>query len=280
MTLFREALREGTYRLERVGIDTARLDAEVLLAHACRINRAKLLSRMNEEIPLAGLELFFKYIKKRETRYPISYITGHKDFMGLDFMVSEGVLIPRPETEILVETVMNILPEDAVVIDLCTGSGVVAVSLAHYLYDATLYAVDISEAACCTAEQNAERIGVKNRVKVFKGDLFEPLPEDLKSDAVVSNPPYIKTKEIDSLMPEILYEPIEALDGGNSGIEFYKRIVDGAACYLKSNGVLAFEIGYDEVDDVVLLMERDYRDIKVIKDMAGMDRVVVGRFRN
>lgn len=280
MTLYRDALQEGTNRLERAGINTARLDAEVLLSHACRINRAKLLSRLNEDVPEEQLKLFLEYLGKREKRYPVSYITGHKEFMGLDFAITEGVLIPRPETELLTETVMDMLPEDAVVVDLCTGSGVIAVSLAHYLYDVFLYATDISKVACDTAKLNAERLNVKDRVRVLKGDLYEPLPEELRVDAIVSNPPYIKNNDIESLMPEVLYEPREALDGGESGVEFYKRITEGAVNYLKSNGILALEIGYDEADDVISLMNKDYIDTKVIKDMAGLDRVVLGRLKD
>lgn len=280
MTLYREALKEGTSRLDRAGIDTARLDAELLLSHACRINRAKLLSRLNEDVPPAELKLFFEYIKMREKRYPVSYITGHKEFMGLDFAVTEGVLIPRPETELLVETIMDMLPENAKIIDLCTGSGVIAVSLACYLYDATVFATDISAVVCDTAEKNAQRLGVGHRVTVLRGDLFEPLPEGIKADAVISNPPYIKSSDMESLMPEVSYEPREALDGGESGIEFYNRIIEGAVYYLKDNGILALEIGYDEADDVISLMDKDYREIKVIKDMAGLDRVVLGRLKN
>lgn len=280
MTLFREALKEGTARLEMAGIDTARLDAELLLSYACKINRAKLLARLNDEAPDDKLNFFYSYIEKRASRYPLCYITGHKEFMGLDFIIREGVLIPRPETELLVETVINMLPEDAAVIDLCTGSGVIAISLAHYLYDATIYAVDISKTACKIAKENASKLRVNNRVRILNGDLFEPLPVNLKVDAVVSNPPYIKTGEVASLMPEISYEPIEALDGGESGLEFYNKIVEGAVAFLKDNGVLALEIGCDEADDVVQLMKSEYRNIEVLKDMAGMDRVVVGRLRN
>lgn len=280
MTLYHDALHEGTKRLERAGIDTARLDAELLLSHACRINRSKLLSRMKEEVPLAGLKLFIEYIEKREKRYPVCYITGHKEFMGLDFTVTEGVLIPRPETELLVETIMDMLPEDAKIIDLCTGSGIIAVSLARYLFDVTVYATDISGIACDIAEKNAERLGVKHRVKVLRGNLFEPLPKDIKADAIVSNPPYIKSGDIESLMPELSYEPREALDGGESGIEFYNRIIEDAVYYLKNNGILALEIGYDEAYYVTSLLDKNYRDIKVIKDMAGLDRVVIGRLKN
>ncbi len=279
MTLYREALKEGTERLEAAGIDTARLDAEVLLSCACGINRAKLLSRLNEVLPEKRYGSYCKYLGMRENRYPISYITGHREFMGLDFAVSEGVLIPRPETELLVETVMGMLPQNAAVIDLCTGSGAIAVSLAHYLYDAHIYALDISDAACSTAKRNAERLHVADRVKVLHGDLYQPLPAGIAADAVVSNPPYIRSGDMAGLMSEVSYEPAEALDGGGSGIEFYERIIEEAPQHLRDNGILALEIGYDEADEVASMMDRDYKDIRVIKDMAGLDRVAVGRMR-
>ena len=277
MTLYREALKEGTARLARAGIDTARLDCEVLISYACGISRAKLLSRLNEKLPNKRYRLYLQYLGSREKRYPLSYITGHKEFMGLDFAVREGILIPRPETELLTESVMNMLSENANVIDLCTGSGAIAVSLAYYLYDAYIYATDISAAACDVARLNAHRLSVDDRVNVLRGDLYKPLPENLKVDAIVGNPPYIKSSDMRGLMPEVQYEPDGALNGGKNGTDFYKRIIEGAPQYLKDGGFIALEIGYDEAGDVEMLMGGEFADIRVIKDMAGLDRVITGR---
>jgi len=198
--------------------------------------------------------------------------------MGLTFGVNEHVLIPRQDTEILVEEVMRDLHDGVNILDMCTGSGCILLSLLHYSNDTTGVGVDLSEEALKVAQANAERLGKESRVRFVQSNLFEALDEQF--DIIVSNPPYIRTDVIEMLMPEVRdHDPRMALDGMADGLFFYRKIIDEAGNYLKRGGQLFFEIGHDQAQDVIALMrEHGYKEIEVKKDYAGLDRVVYGTF--
>lgn len=211
--------------------------------------------------------------------YPVQYIINHQEFMGLEFFVNENVLIPQPDTEILVEEVINIANniEKTKILDLCTGSGAIAVSLKKYIKETDIIASDISIEVLKVAKINAEKSNTK--IKFIKSDLFENIEE--KFDIIVSNPPYIKTEIIKHLSLEVQNEPHLALDGGQDGLEFYRQIINNAYKYLKKEGYLALEIGYDQKKDVIQIIENSnqYKDIYAKKDFAGNDRIIVCKRR-
>ena len=203
--------------------------------------------------------------------------------MGLDFYIEEGVLIPRSDTEVLVEEVLKIIGEDEklYVCDLCSGSGAIGISLAYYRKNIMVDLIDFYEKPEKISKKNIIKNNLENQVKFIKSDLLkEPIKELKKYDIIVSNPPYIKEDVIETLMDDVKnYEPRSALSGGDSGLIFYERIVEESKKVLKENGILAFEIGYDQGDSVSNIMKNNgYIDIKVVKDLAGLDRVVIGRF--
>jgi release factor glutamine methyltransferase len=219
-------------------------------------------------------------IQRRIGGEPTQYLTGLKDFYGRKLIVDPRVLIPRPETELLVEAVLRELPKDAPsrVLDLCTGSGCVAVTIAAERAQASVWAVDISHDACEVAKLNAEKLLVASRVTVIEGDLFAPVPQGAKFDAIVSNPPYVKTADLPGLQKEVLREPKLALDGGADGLDLVRRIADGAKAWLKAGGQLALEIGDEEGPAVnEILMRAGYRETRVEKDLARLDRLAFGR---
>lgn len=282
----RDALRDAVGRIEKIGAQTPLLDAEVLLCHVLSVDRLYLV--INGEKPLTEEEFinYQKNVEKRLVGVPVQYIVGKQEFMGMDFHVKEGVLIPRGDTEILVETVLewieiNKKDEDVVIADIGTGSGVIAISLAKLVKNSKVYAVDISPRALEVAEKNAKHHGLN--LCFLEGNLLKPL-EDLgvKLDILVSNPPYIPKKDITSLQVEVAcYEPSLALDGGEDGLDFYRRLVDGAWSPLKPGGLLAFEIGHDQAHAVERLIEENghYANIKRIKDLAGIERVIAAEKR-
>ena len=224
---------------------------------------------------------YLEVINRRIKKEPFAYIVEHKEFMKLDFKVNEKVLIPRADTEILVQEIINMCcntGEDNKfrILDMCTGSGCIAVSLAKYINNAEIIAVDISEDALIVAKENAE----KNQVNIefIHSNLFERLSVSTKFDIIVSNPPYIKSNVIVELQDEVKREPYLALDGGETGVEFYRNIINEAYKFLKINGILAFEIGFDQALEVVSIMKQhDYKEINIIKDYGGNDRVVIGK---
>jgi release factor glutamine methyltransferase len=222
-------------------------------------------------------------LSNRSEGMPVQYITGYQEFMSLDFDVQPGVLIPRQDTEILAETVIGCCRknrEPATILDLGTGSGCIAVSLAYYLDECSVTAVDISEMALKIAYCNAVKNKVSERITFTAGNLFDNLGP-VKFDVIVSNPPYARRHDIRTLQREVRdYEPVQALDGGEDGLWFYREIAGKAAGFLKPGGLLAFEVGYDQSDAVVQILEYDYTDIAVIKDLAGINRVVSGKLRN
>lgn len=274
-----EAVKLGKERLFRAGIEGAVLDCELLLCEAAGLSRIEIITKNDCCLKTREEELFFEYIKRREKKEPIAYITGSKEFMGLNFRLSRETLIPRPDTEILVEEVIKMSRERGFksIADIGTGSGAIAVSAAKYVKDITVDAVDISEGAVEMARINAELNFVSERVNFFVGDLFEPV-KGKKYDAVVSNPPYIETNEIARLGENVKdFEPLRALDGGEDGLKFYGKIA--SADMLNNAGMIFFEIGCKQADSVSLILnENGFSQIKVLKDLSGLDRVVCAVF--
>lgn len=274
-----EAINCGAKELKGV-CDNPRLEAELLLAHCFKINRTALFLRREEEISKEQLERFLEFINMRKSHIPYQYIVKKQYFMGLEFFVDENVLIPRPETEILVEETLKRLKRGDVVLDIGTGSGAIAVSIAKYFPDCTVYAVDISKKAIEIAKHNAKKQGVLDRIFFIESDLFCNLPPNLKFDFIVSNPPYIKKREIELLQEEVKKEPIVALDGGEDGLFFYKKIIREAPFYIKSGGKIGFEIGYSQKEEVTTLLEESgFKDVEIIKDLAGIDRVIIAEHK-
>ena len=280
---YAEIYRWGCEQLSAAQIDEAETDARLLLEWCCGTERNTLLAHGERSVTHEEYERYANCIDLRKARTPLQYITGEQDFMGLTFIVNEDVLIPRQDTEVLVEEVMRYLHDGMRILDMCTGSGCILLSLLRYSNDCTGVGVDISGEALKVAGRNAQRIlGERSceetRVTLRQGDLFEGMDERDKFDIIVSNPPYIKTSVIETLMPEVReHEPWTALDGHGDGMFFYRRIIERAGSFLAGGGMLFFEIGYDQGDEVRLLMEEaGYTDIEVIKDFAGLDRVVCG----
>ncbi len=268
---------EGAELLKKANIVEAGLDARLLLEHVCGTDHHTLLSHGDMEVDDEKCELYRQFISERVKRVPVAYITGSCEFMGIDFKVSEDVLIPNQDTETLVEETLRILHDGMRILDMCTGSGCIALSLLNYSNDTTAVATDISEKALDIAGQNAERLGLSERFSAVCTDLF---PEKEQFDIIVSNPPYIPTGVIETLEPEVrTYEPYMALDGKEDGLFFYRRIIPGAKEYLYRSGYLLVEIGYDQGEAVSKIMEENgYKNIEVIKDLGGNDRVVSGCF--
>lgn len=232
------------------------------------------------EISDVAEKKIWELAKERAKHVPLDYIFGKSNFFGYDFKVNRSVLIPRQDTEVLIEQVIKAVKEAALkpqtLLDIGTGSGAIAITL-NLETGLNCTAVDISDDALIVAKENAKNLNAK--VKFLKSDLFENL-KDQRFDIVVSNPPYIKSKELESLEPEVvLNEPILALDGGDDGLKFYKKIINCAPDFLNPSGMLFFEIGYDEAKSVTDLMRQDFADIQVIKDYSGNDRVVFGKLK-
>jgi release factor glutamine methyltransferase len=281
----RGALVDGVRRLSADGLDSARLDAELLLAYALGMSREQLVSA--QDMPLESRQLadYEFLLQRRLAREPIAYILGLQEFWSLDFQVSEDVLIPRPETECLVETVLARLGAGASakslrIVDLGTGSGAIAIALATELPAARLVATDISPAALAIAQRNALTHRVAQRIELRSGDLFDALSDhnSERFDVVVSNPPYIEAAVIPTLAPDVRdWEPRCALDGGADGLDFYRRIAEQAAEFLAPGGLLVLEIGagMGRLASALFANRGCYRDVAVHQDYAGRDRVVI-----
>ncbi len=268
-------------------------EARLLLAFAMKLRNEELL--LYNECSDEQYIQYMKLVNRRITGEPFAYIVGHKEFMRLDFKVDKNVLIPREDTEILVQEIIRIANEREFmqeehdksnniesykenkkikILDMCTGSGCIAISLAKYVKNSELLAVDISENALAIARENATNNHVN--IKFSKSDLFENVLE--KFDIIVSNPPYIKSCIIENLQEEVKKEPMLALDGGESGLNFYKKITREATNFLNKDGILAFEIGFDQGEDVSKIMkENKFKNIEIKKDISGNERIVVGK---
>jgi len=250
-----------------------RHEATAILEFVMKKDRNYILLNQNTELSQEEEDSVNEILKKRKNNIPLQYILEKAYFMGLEFKVNENVLIPQPDTEILVEQVLNNVTGKEKIIDLCTGSGCIAISLKKNLEDCTITASDISDKALEVAQNNAELNNVKIILK--KSNLFENIVE--KFDIIVSNPPYIATDTIPTLSKEVQNEPVLALDGGVDGLDFYRKIIELSRDYLNNNGKIFLEIGYDQADEVKKLFEENkYKNIEVIKDYGGNDRVVKG----
>ena len=307
-----DCLRSGTLLLERAGIETARLDVECLLAHVLGWARWRLVTERRRRLTPDEFGRYLSLLHRRELREPLAYLVGTREFWSLGLRVSPGVLVPRPETETLVEAALSLFRHKCpasgngsfdprpgypaselgapgsshpILIDLCTGSGAVAIALARELPGATVLATDISRRALRIARSNAEAHGVVDRITFLRGDLWRALNGDGpggQADLVVSNPPYIPSGIIPTLMPEIQWEPRRALDGGRDGLDFHRAIIAGAPQHLRPGGSLLLEIGVDQAESVTRLLAEsgEFDAIRVLPDLAGRDRVVVARRRN
>ena len=275
-----EVLKSATARLEECGIDSPRLDAEILLAHVLGWRRLNLYIDAEKILPLESILRFNELITRRLEKIPVAYLTGAKDFMGLSFAVNENVLIPRPETELLTEFIgeyLRGLGGEVTFADLGTGSGAIAISILKFVKNSRAAAVDISAEALEVAKFNASKFHVEDRIEFYCGDLFAPL-EGQKFNAIVSNPPYIPTSELKTLQTEVKREPQTALDGGEDGLSFYQRIISDAPRFLLSGGLLAVEIGINQASAVKnLFAQANFVDVTILKDLAGLERVITGR---
>jgi release factor glutamine methyltransferase len=279
----RRVLMDGTQFLRDAGIESARLDAEVLLGHALDKERADIYLGMESPLNDSDEKIFRESLTRRAKGEPVAYITGHKEFWSLDFVVTPDVLIPRPETELVVElalegAIMAATKAPLKILDIGTGSGVIAIALAKELPAAEIWAVDVSAAALNIAEVNARRHGVAERVKFLDGDLFDPITElGHRFDVIVSNPPYILSKEIANLGREVRdWEPKMALDGGPDGLDCYRQIIGGAHTYLVPEGRILLEIGEDQGTAVAGLFVGvgGFEKATIYQDYAGKDRVI------
>lgn len=281
----------GREKLEKAGVPDAALDARLLLLELFDMNFASFLTRRDQPLlrqvhGTAEIEQFRQAADRYETaiqaraaRIPLQHLTGCQCFMGLEFKVNENVLIPRQDTETLVEQVLKECTDpDSSILDVCTGSGCIAVSLAKLGGYRSVTAVDISEEALKVAEENRNRILGENRerLRLIKSDMLEGLKRDERFDVIVSNPPYIPSKVIEELEPEVRdHEPRLALDGEEDGLKFYRILANSCMSHLKSGGVVCMEIGFDQGRDVSeLFLKAGFEGLQVIKDMAGLDRVV------
>ena len=278
---YRECYEQGCRTLQAAGIEEAILDARLLLEAVCGTDRNDLLVHGEQPVAPQAEEKYLKWIRQRAEHIPLQQLTGEQDFMGLTFSVNEHVLIPRQDTEILVEEVLKELHDGMRVLDMCTGSGCILLSLMHYSNDCEGLGVDLSAEALEVAERNVLKVLTPEKaehVQFLQSDLFEKLED--KFEIIVSNPPYIASAEVEKLMPEVRdHEPRMALDGTEDGLYFYRRIIEEAGRHLVSSGMLFFEIGYDQGQAVSELMRTEgYREVQVVQDYAGLDRVVFGTY--
>ena len=274
----KEVMRKGMIKLKTNNIEEPNLKSRLLMQYILNKPREYLLVHDDKQLTLRQEVNYFKAIKKLLDGEPLQHITHRQEFMRLMFYVDENVLIPRPDTEILVEEVIKIAKKISAkkILDLCTGSGAIAVSLAKYIEGSQITATDISRKALSIAKLNAVNNDVEDKITFVSSDLFQNIPEE-KYDIIVSNPPYIKRNVIQKLDKEVRKEPIIALDGGDDGLKFYKKIIDNAYEYLKYKGYLCFEIGYDQKDEVTKLIENEgkYIDTYSKKDLYDNDRIVI-----
>jgi release factor glutamine methyltransferase len=265
LTLF-DAIRKAADRLARAGVPNPRIDTELLLSHVLKEDRAWIFTHIRELLDSVSERRFQELVDRRSRREPLQYIIGRQEFWGREFTVTPDVLIPRPETELVVESAVHILEQTPhpTVIDVCTGSGCIAVSLAREFPDARVFATDISGRALAVARENARKHGAAGIIRFFEGDLFRPLLElDLSgtADIITANPPYIQARDLPSLQAEVRdYEPVSALIAGLDGTEIHRRIIGQAARFLKNNGALVLEMGIGKPE--------------IVKDLSGIDRVI------
>ena len=278
---YRECYEQGCRTLQAAGIEEAILDARLLLEAVCGTDRNDLLVHGEQPVMPQAEEKYLNWIRQRAEHIPLQQLTGEQGFMGLTFNVNEHVLIPRQDTEILVEEVLKELHDGMRVLDMCTGSGCILLSLLHYSNDCEGLGVDLSAEALEVAGRNVLKVLTPEKAEhahFLQSDLFEKV--EGKFEIIVSNPPYIASAEVEKLMPEVRdHEPRMALDGTEDGLYFYRRIIEEAGKHLVSSGMLFFEIGYDQGQAVSELMRTEgYCEVQVVQDYAGLDRVVLGTY--
>lgn len=278
----REMVKAGAEELKTAGIDDCRFEAEYMLSAVLGWERIKILTEGETEAGAETEKRFFDMIDRRAKKEPAAYIVGHREFMGLDFETPKGVLIPRPDTETVVEEIISKAKTEnfRTAVEIGAGSGCISVSIAKYAgIDCT--ATDINPAAVDVSKRNAEKNGVGDRTTFILGSLFDGVHEK-KYDLIVSNPPYIRKADMAALMTDVRdYEPAEALCGGEDGLDFYRRIAAEGRKYLRDGGMIFFEIGYDEAAEVGdILAANGFSGIETVKDLSGLDRVVSARRRD
>lgn len=278
---YRECYEQGCRTLQAAGIEEAALDARLLLEAVCGTDRNDLLVHGEQPVAPEAEEKYLNWIRQRAEHIPLQQLTGEQGFMGLTFSVNEHVLIPRQDTEILVEEVLKELHDGMRVLDMCTGSGCILLSLLHYSNDCEGLGVDLSAEALEVAGRNVLKVLTPEKAEhahFLQSDLFEKV--EGKFEIIVSNPPYIASAEVEKLMPEVRdHEPRMALDGTEDGLYFYRRIIEEAGKHLVSSGMLFFEIGYDQGQAVSEMMRTEgYCEVQVVQDYAGLDRVVFGTY--
>ena len=276
----KELLNQAVIMLKNENIDAPKNKARMLLQATLKKSREYLMIYDNKEVENIDRDRYIKNVKRLILGEPLQYITGIQEFMKLNFLVAKDVLIPRPDTEILVEEVIRKAENisNPVILDLCTGSGAIAVSLAKYIKNVHICAVDISSKALEIAKKNAELNGVKNNIEFIESNLFDKIKER-KFDIIVSNPPYIETETIKTLSKDVQSEPKIALDGGKDGLDFYRKIADSGSKYLNRQGYICLEIGYNQRIAVRQILEnkKRYVNINCIKDLCGNDRVITAQ---
>ena len=278
---YRECYEQGCRTLQAAGIEETALDARLLLEAVCGTDRNDLLVHGEQPVAPEAEEKYLNWIRQRAEHIPLQQLTGEQGFMGLTFSVNEHVLIPRQDTEILVEEVLKELHDGMRVLDMCTGSGCILLSLLHYSNDCEGLGVDLSAEALEVAGRNVLKVLTPEKAEhahFLQSDLFEKV--EGKFEIIVSNPPYIASAEVEKLMPEVRdHEPRMALDGTEDGLHFYRRIIEEAGKHLVSSGMLFFEIGYDQGQAVSELMRTEgYCEVQVVQEYAGLDRVVFGTY--
>lgn len=270
-----ELIKKSTIKLQKNNIDDYSIKLKIIIEYFFNIPINKIIVYMNKEVSSKENVEFEKILQKVINGIPVQYITNKQEFMGLKFYVDKNVLIPQPDTEILVEHVIeycNNINYSLKILDLCTGSGAIAISLAKYIKNANIYATDISENAIEIANKNAKinKVGIN----FIKSDMFENI-EEKDFDIIVSNPPYIKTSVISTLSNEVKNEPHIALDGGKDGLKFYNIICEKAEKYMNRNGIIFLEIGYDQKENIMNIFKKKYREVYCLKDLNNNDRVII-----
>lgn len=286
---YREAVLKGAASLKCSGVESPEYDSRELMLKVAGFDSTQYLCRSTEKVPAECLAIFQEYIERRMNREPLQHILGEACFYGRSFLVNENVLVPRLDTEVLVEQALKVTRDNDAVLDMCTGSGCIIITMALERKLSFACGCDLSDKALEVAQSNAERLIQDNKgiFRFCQGDLFDSLDKNcglepdshFKFDVIVSNPPYIETEVINTLSDEVrLHEPVMALDGSPDGLEFYRRISAKAPEYLNLGGYLLYEIGCNQGQQVSMIMEEaGFRDIEIIKDLAGLDRVVKAR---